>query len=529
MPDGKSKLYVDVTCTIKTEWHTGIQRVVRNISSEFTATNFPTQKIQPILCFSDRQKYFIQATISSDKTISVNKWLGERIRDFSAADRIFMLDSSWEFYKNQHKILRRAKLAGTQVFSCLYDMVPLRIPALCHPGAPAAYAPWFESALSISDGFVCISKAVADEFLVLLKAIDFPRKMKVGYWPLGADIGKSAGFPRPPRDPSRKLPNFLVVGTIEPRKNHLLVLDAFGELWSQGYEGTLTLLGRRGWSCGHIVQAIERNPELGRKLNWVRDADDDELGAAYWSHDILIAPSHAEGFGLPVVEALQHGCQILASDIPVFREVAGNSPSVQYFEPNSKLSLMGKIKTASAKAPADQAAVPPTWVNWEQSTAMLADVVVDDHWYTEFTPSTVESIPSETIGNTRMTKQLSRDDTRHRLELIGPAIFSQDRKSVKYAVKVSNDTAQFFSSRGLPGGSMGIFLGCHAVSQNGEVMDFKGPQSAIPFILPPNDSVYLPIEIVLKKLPSRAAFIDIEMLQEGVGWWGNPLRVPLDL
>ena len=61
------------------------------------------------------------------------------------------------------------------MISCLYDIVPLQMPALCNPGMPIVFAEWFKKALTWSTGFVCISRAVADELLTLLEAIEFPR------------------------------------------------------------------------------------------------------------------------------------------------------------------------------------------------------------------------------------------------------------------------------------------------------------------------------------------------------------------
>ena len=177
-----------------------------------------------------------------------------------------------------------------------------------------------------------------------------------------------------------------MVGTIEPRKNHLLVLQAFSELWAKGFGGTLTIVGRRGWCDEHIVLAIKKNEEFGRKLRWLKDANDDQLIESYKANDVLIAASHAEGFGLPIVEGLQHGCQILASDIPVFREVAGNSASVRYFLPESSQSLMDKIQATAVVSSENEISDPPAWIDWNESARRLAEVIIDDKWYQEYIP-----------------------------------------------------------------------------------------------------------------------------------------------
>ena len=136
-----------------------------------------------------------------------------------------MLDSSWEFHEHHLGILLSARLRGADVISCLYDTVPLRFEAMCHPTVPPIFAAWFKSALTYSTGFVCISRTVADELHCILEGISFPRPMKIGFWRLGADF---SSMPRRALGDKRsdRRPSFLMVGTVEIRKGHGLVLEA---------------------------------------------------------------------------------------------------------------------------------------------------------------------------------------------------------------------------------------------------------------------------------------------------------------
>jgi len=80
-----------------------------------------------------------------------------------------MLDSSWEFHREHLPILLAARQRGAEVISCLFDLVPVRLEAMCHPGIPPIFVAWLQSALTYSTGFVCISKAVADELHAMLE------------------------------------------------------------------------------------------------------------------------------------------------------------------------------------------------------------------------------------------------------------------------------------------------------------------------------------------------------------------------
>jgi glycosyltransferase involved in cell wall biosynthesis len=523
----KKKLYVDVTVTYQTTYTSGIQRVVRKIASSLTSVNFPNGAFEAILWISEKRKKVDKASVSEDELFYVDKnHIGAKLT-FSKSDVLLMLDSSWNYLDPHVFLQKKALIAGAQVISCLYDTVPIKVPAMCYVGTSLVYTVWLESALSISTGFVCISKSVADELLVLLKAINYPRRLKIGFWPLGADFKPSTAELLKIESVRNEFYSFLMVGTLEPRKNHMIVLEAFTELWKLGFSGILNVVGRRGWNDEDIVKKIKTHPELGRKLTWSYNANDVTLTGFYNSSDVLIAASHAEGFGLPIVEGLQRGCQVLASDIPVFREVAGNSRAVRYFVPDSVQSLMQQILSTKHVPPTDQMHENSTWVDWNESTRRLAEVVIDGHWYTEYIPSDPITPISKGIGNTSISRKLVGDETRHKIEVIGPVAHLNSGKSLKYTVKVTNLSADIFSSRGASDGLLGIYLSYHILSDKGEMLKFDNPRSAIPFVIPPNDSVYLAVDIDVKNLPKTASYIDLELLQETVGWWGNALRVAL--
>ena len=115
-----------------------------------------------------------------------------------------------------------------------------------------------------------------------------------------------------------------MVGTVEPRKGHAQVLDAFEQLWAKGGSERLVIVGKPGWMLDDFVGRLKRHAERGRRLVWIEEASDEYLGQLYSASACLIAASHGEGFGLPLIEAAAHGLPIIARDIPVFREVAGD-------------------------------------------------------------------------------------------------------------------------------------------------------------------------------------------------------------
>ncbi len=125
--------------------------------------------------------------------------------------------------------------------------------------------------------------------------------------------------------PNQMKPYFLFVGTLEPRKNLPTLLKAFEET---GLSETLdlVLIGRFGWKT--------EKPKGIRHLENLGDAD---LANWFKHAEALVMPSFYEGFGLPLLEAFSFGCPVIASDIPVFREVAGSKAT--YFDPRDSSDL----------------------------------------------------------------------------------------------------------------------------------------------------------------------------------------------
>jgi glycosyltransferase involved in cell wall biosynthesis len=130
-------------------------------------------------------------------------------------------------------------------------------------------------------------------------------------------------------------PTLLMVGTVEPRKGYLEVIEAASLLWQRGVAFNLVIVGREGWmdlpearrrSIPRTVTAIRQHPQLGRRLFWWEGASDAELDRLYRQADGLIGASFGEGFGIPLIEAASYSLPLLLRDLPVFQEVTqGNA------------------------------------------------------------------------------------------------------------------------------------------------------------------------------------------------------------
>ena len=516
------RLLVDATSTIRIDHGTGIQRVTKQITSNLLRQDAKNN----IVIYGDGEDGFFKVEIDDESSsLSVDKSQYGKIL-LQGNDKIVMLDSSWEFYKYHLPILLSARLRGADVISCLYDTVPLRFEAMCNPVIPPVFSAWFKRALSYSTGFVCISQAVADEFHSILKGIRFPRRMKIGFWHLGADFSTTALAPIiKPRSDDRR-PSFLMVGTVEMRKGHRLALEAFEAMWREGIDAELVIVGKAGWGVEHLITRLREHPEAGRRLRWHDAASDSELVGYYADADALIAASYTEGFGLPLVEAQHFGKPIIASDIPVFREVTKGGRSTRFFEVGSAASLGLAIRAflTSRKEGTRVISEEPPWINWAESARELRDLVFEDRWYLIYEPPMERPYASIfDYGETTTRAPLDQNGRRCKLELIeGPELCDCGQK-VQYVLRLTNLSDKVWSSAGPHGIHYGVFLTYQVLKANGKRLVRYSPRADISFVLIPGDSHFIAIKVPIREKKRGGAFVDVFMVQDGVDWLGDPL------
>jgi glycosyltransferase involved in cell wall biosynthesis len=271
----------------------------------------------------------------------------------------------------------KIKQVGVTVLFVVYDLLPITLTAYFSLEVQKNYTSWLQ-VVSNASGAICISKIVADQFSSWI-ACHATKNMKyrVDWFHLGADIDASSPSKGTPDNAKAilsalaKSPSFLMVGTLEPRKGYVQTLTAFELLWADGIDVSLVLVGKQGWMVETLVDRLHHNPELGKHLFWLDGISDEYLEKIYASSTCLIAASEGEGFGLPLIEAAQHKLPIIARDIPVFKEVAGESAF--YFtgmEPaNIALAISNWLKLyANSEQPMSD---NMPWLTWQESAQSL--------------------------------------------------------------------------------------------------------------------------------------------------------------
>jgi glycosyltransferase involved in cell wall biosynthesis len=269
--------------------------------------------------------------------------------------------------------------AGVKITFTVYDLLPIQMPQMFPPGTAQTHEAWFAAAVLAADGALCISQSVAREVEAYAAAAGPQRAtpLRVDWFHLGADLEGSVPTGGVPADAAavlaslRARPSFLMVGTVEPRKGHAQTLAGFEQVWARGVDANLVVVGKLGWMMDALCVRLRAHPEAGRRLFWIEGASDEYLQQLYGASLCLVAASEGEGFGLPLIEGAQHGLPIIARDIPVFREVAGEFAS--YFRGDTGDAIADAVQAWLGQWQAGTAPLSTglRWQTWRQSARQV--------------------------------------------------------------------------------------------------------------------------------------------------------------
>ena len=382
------QLLVDVSSMVQTDLKTGIQRVVRSVLMALINNPPPGYRIEPVYSPGRNQPYRYARRYMQDILLAPFDMPDDAPADVQAGDLFLGLDLMMHGTQQNRAQLEHWRNRGVQIHFVVYDVLPVLQPDKFPFGAEPDFAGWLACIGDLADGLLCISAAVADELASWLAEHPPQRSapLGIGYFHLGADIDASAPSTGLPPDADQILaqagaaPTLLMVGTVEPRKGHAQALAAFDLLWQEGVAVNLIIVGKHGWMVDEVARDLRHHPQLGQRLFWLSGVSDEMLLKLYAAADGLLAASVGEGFGLPLIEAAQHGLPIVARDLPVFREVAGAHAS--YFNGLTAESLAATMRDWLSLL--QNQAVPQStgmpWLTWEQSARALLATALEPQW-----------------------------------------------------------------------------------------------------------------------------------------------------
>ncbi len=385
-PD-EHQILIDISELVLRDVHTGIQRVVRSILQEMLNKPPAGYVVEPVYADAAGQLRYARNFMAGQK----HEETTDSLVSANPGDIFYCPDLHLAYPFTTLMVLKER---GLRIIFTIYDIIALTNPDFFPRAYKLGFSDWFAGVMMVADAVVCDSRAVANEVKTWLE--EHPgqrnRPLPISYFHLGADIEAS----RPTQGQEfegadvlaacQSRPTLLMVGTLEPRKGHAQALGALELLWEAGVDLNLVIVGKEGWRTQRLAHQLCHHSEHNRRLFWLDNASDSLLIRLYERSTALLAASYAEGFGLPLIEAARHGLPIIARDIPVFHEVAGE---FAYYFPNEDDSVLANglrhwlVLHADGKAP--QSRNMP-YLTWAESAQQLLRAILGANWYTTYQP-----------------------------------------------------------------------------------------------------------------------------------------------
>jgi glycosyltransferase involved in cell wall biosynthesis len=336
---------------------TGIQRVQLGVISHanhdrcashlFGNINFSfSENGQPWTITGDDIAALIAYANQSDVDLARARSLVDRVKDHStlyapSPGSVFLTLGA--FWNDPHRLQQNKLLKGKDVIIgiMVHDLFPIELPDYCEEGSVQRFESSFLEGMRYWDFVLTNSSFTAESCLNHLRSRGLTTIPVVGV-PLAHSFRRAghdgAGRLPPSYEGRLERPFVLSVGTVEPRKNHISLIDAWSRLHATRPDlPTLLIVGRRGWKSEATMARLEATGLLGDKILWVENISDSELEALYGACLFTVFPSLAEGWGLPIGESLIHGKVCVTSNRTAMPEVGG---SCAVYVPPTDLNAM---------------------------------------------------------------------------------------------------------------------------------------------------------------------------------------------
>ncbi|WP_431289950.1 glycosyltransferase family 4 protein [Burkholderia cepacia] len=241
------------------------------------------------------------------------------------------------------------KKRGVHTVFMVHDLIPLTHAEFCRPGVDTAHRRRIHTALAHADGLIANSQDTLNILMAEAARANLPLPANVVAHLAPALTDRS------PHPAPIEQPYFVVLGTIEPRKNHWFLLQVWRRLVERHGISTpkLVVIGRRGWECENAVDMLDRCGPLRDTVIELADCSDEQLRTWMQHARALLFPSFVEGYGMPLVEALTLGVPVIASDLRVFREIAADIPD--YLDPLDGPGWLARIWAYTSPDSGDRA------------------------------------------------------------------------------------------------------------------------------------------------------------------------------
>lgn len=312
--------------------------------------------------------------------LSILPWMArllpKRTRPSTAAERPVYVQVSPHHLTNARKVQDILACENARFLCMVHDLIPIEYPEYARPTGAALHSRRMQTLADHADGVIVNSAATGHAFQPWIERSGRPIALHVALLGTERLVKGASGHPGDDR------PYFVCLGTIEPRKNHLLLLNLwrhFADILPASNIPRLVIIGKRGWENEQVLDMLDRCPALKPHVEEVSGCSDAQLAALLRGARALLMPSFAEGFGMPVAEALSVGVPVICSDIPAHHEVGGTVPD--YVGPLDGPGWKSLIQDFAISGPAYQAQQQrmPHWhePTWAEHMEIVGNAIAE--------------------------------------------------------------------------------------------------------------------------------------------------------
>lgn len=317
-----SRIYFDTTTLVNNPIKDGIRRAAKEWLHGLLNLDSAESNLK-ITCVFGGTGRITHSRSYLDSVFDVISWNMNSNRPIEFEPNSIFFIPGYDLFVPELKFDFNSISGKSKIVSTVFDLLPLTNPEW-FPETPKRFKEALYKQCFYSDGIIVNSSHVKEQLIKFfednLSSCD-PNRIAVV--PLaGKSITKEHIYSLESVTNTQRT-NILCVGTIEPRKGHVELLESFIRFSESNSKIHLTIVGRLGWKSDAVVNLMKKASLLKpHQFTWIADASDEELEDLYRSAAITVYPSYDEGFGLPIVESLNRGIPVLTRKLQPFIEVS---------------------------------------------------------------------------------------------------------------------------------------------------------------------------------------------------------------
>ncbi len=290
--------------------------------------------------------------------------------DFRQDDTVLVVGKAWDDIRLVDLLAEGKRAVGYRYVTLVHDLIPVFQPHLFGPGLFNPYAQYLFEALTNCDRILCVSKNTEKDVQQLAAILNVPH-VETAVVVLGDTPLTEIAAVRP-NEVAADEPFILAVGTVEARKNHELLYQAYKLAKEQGKQlPRLIIVGSPGWLTNDFVYIAAHDPDTKDMITILRHIPDAQIRWLYEHCLLTVYPSIYEGWGLPVRESLAYGKHCITTTVASLPEAAGGHASL--VSPYDSGAFLAQLLTDIPKAPQLNKAIACTYVpnEWRSTYAMV--------------------------------------------------------------------------------------------------------------------------------------------------------------